>query len=126
MLLWHTHTQAEDILELLLTNGMQYDMACAMDYTYFRMYDMWVTRDLNVMNGGHHSDTQPPKALPAAVSPPVYVSMLVIQGDVPSAWYPYIQESVSRSRVRQGLPFRVYSCWNGAVVLPGEVLVKVP
>lgn len=52
--------------------------------------------------------------------------LLVIQGDVPSAWYPYMQESVSRSRVRQGLPFRVYSCWNGAVVLPGEVLVKVP
>lgn len=66
----HTHTQAEDILELLLTNGMQYDMACAMDYTYFRMYDMWVTRDLNVMHGGHHSDTQPSKALLAVVSPP--------------------------------------------------------
>jgi len=36
----------QDIIKLIMTNEMQYDMACGLDF-YFGFYDVWVSRDLN-------------------------------------------------------------------------------
>ena len=40
--------QAESMANLLLTNGMDYDVACAMDFEHLKLHDLWVARDLNV------------------------------------------------------------------------------
>ncbi|PJF17491.1 hypothetical protein PSACC_02694 [Paramicrosporidium saccamoebae] len=37
--------KSTDLLELLITNRGEYDIACALDF-YVRFYDSWVTRDL--------------------------------------------------------------------------------
>jgi hypothetical protein len=36
----------QDIIKLIMTNEMQYDMACGLDI-YYGFYDVWVSRDLN-------------------------------------------------------------------------------
>jgi hypothetical protein len=35
--------QAPDILRLLVTNHMNYDIACAMDFNRVTLYDTWVS-----------------------------------------------------------------------------------
>ncbi|KAJ6544467.1 cryptococcal mannosyltransferase 1-domain-containing protein [Mycena capillaripes] len=37
--------EAESIVELLNTNGGEYDMACSLDFQQWGLYDIWVTRD---------------------------------------------------------------------------------
>ncbi|KAK7042045.1 cryptococcal mannosyltransferase 1-domain-containing protein [Favolaschia claudopus] len=37
--------EAEAMVELLNTNGGQYDMACGLDLSYWGLYDQWVIRD---------------------------------------------------------------------------------
>ncbi|OQS02270.1 capsular associated protein [Thraustotheca clavata] len=39
--------KAEDILRLLLTSDMQYDVVCSMDFNRITLYDTWVARDVN-------------------------------------------------------------------------------
>jgi hypothetical protein len=48
-----------------------------------------------------------------------------MNGRIVSAFYPYFSEEVSRERIRQGQPVRVFSCWNGLIVIKAEVFVKV-
>lgn len=45
-----------DALRLLLTRDGDYDMACGMDFDLVKLYDVWVTRDLN---GNHLSGFYP-------------------------------------------------------------------
>ena len=40
-----------------------------------------------------------------------------LSGATLSEWYPFVREATSQALLREGLPFRVYSCWNGAVAL---------
>jgi hypothetical protein len=41
-----------------------------------------------------------------------------------SDWYPYVREHTAQRLMRQGKPFRVFSCWNGAVVVPASVITQ--
>jgi len=81
---------AEDIVELVATDGGAYDMACGMDFETLKFYDTWVARDLG---GASFSD-----------------------------WYPYVREATAAAAMRAGRPFRVFTCWNGAVTLPAAAL----
>jgi len=54
--------KASDILRLISTRGMNYDIACAMDF-YWSFYDSWVTRDLN---GDHFHEHYPYVSHPAS------------------------------------------------------------
>lgn len=78
--------RAEDVVELVVTEGGEYDLACAMDFGGMKFYDEWVARDL--------------------------------AGQTFSPWFPFVREPLAQARLRAGLPFRVYSCWNGAVAMP--------
>jgi len=82
--------RAADIAELVLTNGGLYDLACAMDFDGFKLYDEWVARDL--------------------------------AGQTLSPWYPFVRDPDAQARLRAGQPFRLYSCWNGAVALPASAI----
>jgi hypothetical protein len=82
---------AEDIIELISTEGGQYDLACGMDFDVLQLYDTWVARDLN--------------------------------GATLSGWFPFVRERTAQAKLIAGQPFRVYSCWNGAVALPAAALV---
>ena len=46
-----------------------------------------------------------------------------MSGNAFSSWYPYIREATAQERLRQGKPFRVFSCWNGAVAVRASFLV---
>ena len=37
----------QDIIKLIDTNKMDYDLACALDFQNFKIYDLWVLRDIN-------------------------------------------------------------------------------
>jgi hypothetical protein len=37
----------KDAIELLHTNKMNYDLACALDFHFINLYDLWVLRDIN-------------------------------------------------------------------------------
>lgn len=39
--------RARDMITLMLTNQMDYDAACAMDFNTVKFYDTWVARDVN-------------------------------------------------------------------------------
>jgi hypothetical protein len=43
----------QDVVKLIMTNNMEYDIACGLDY-YFRFYDKWVSRDLNGIKLKNH------------------------------------------------------------------------
>ena len=45
-----------------------------------------------------------------------------LAGQTLSPWYPFVREPVAQARIRAGLPFRVFSCWNGAVALPATAV----
>lgn len=45
-----------------------------------------------------------------------------LAGQTLSPWYPFVREPVAQGRLRAGLPFRVFSCWNGAVALPATAV----
>ena len=40
--------QISDILQLLLTRNGQFDAVCSMDFDLLKLYDIWVTRDIEV------------------------------------------------------------------------------
>lgn len=111
--------RAEDVLQLMATQGgmrgagaaggaddadaqAAYDMACATDYELLKLYDVWVARDLN---GNRFSDWYP-YAQPGTPSPAA------------ASWQ---RDAAS---VMSGRPFRVYSCWNGAVVVRAQALMQ--
>ena len=110
--------QAEALVQLLLTNDMQYDVACGMDFERLKFYDVWVTRDISVRVVPLVPQTHEPQCSPSAL-------WRLSQGEAFSSWYPFVQDPLSQLAMRYEHPFRVYSCWNGAVVLPGNALVDV-
>lgn len=115
--------QAEQVVELLLTHGMSYDVACAMDFEGTRLHDVWAARDQAVRTV---CACPPPPC--AAVTPPtktLYSVTRALQGEAFDAHYPFVAEPAAQAALRANEPFRVYSCWNGAVVLPGNALVEV-
>lgn len=40
-----------------------------------------------------------------------------------SDWYPYLREGTSQALMRANHPFRVFSCWNGGVVVPAAYVL---
>jgi hypothetical protein len=47
-----------------------------------------------------------------------------LNGATLSGWYPFVRESLAQARLIAGEPFRVYSCWNGAVALPAAAFTQ--
>jgi len=41
-----------------------------------------------------------------------------------SDWYPYLREGTAQALMRQNKPFRVFSCWNGGVVVPAAYILR--
>lgn len=41
-----------------------------------------------------------------------------------SDWYPYLREGTSQALMRSNHPFRVFSCWNGGVVVPAAYILN--
>jgi len=76
-----------DILNLLMTNDQNYDLACGLDF-YESFYDVWVSRG--------------------------------IDGFPLSFYYPYFPNKVAAERVINGENVRVFTCWNGAIVMKAE------
>ncbi|MCJ1338281.1 hypothetical protein MMC09_003567 [Bachmanniomyces sp. S44760] len=97
----------EDILELVYQRKhLEADMTCAMDWTFVghdpTFYDVWVARG---MNGDSFFN------IPA-------------DGNWNSAWNLFWNNPVAQQRQREGQPFQVFSCWNGAVVFTAQPLIK--
>jgi alpha-1,3-mannosyltransferase len=47
-----------------------------------------------------------------------------LNGEKFDGYYPYVRERSAQESLRRNEPFNVYSCWNGAAVLRGDVLLK--
>ncbi|KAK4442977.1 family 69 glycosyltransferase [Podospora aff. communis PSN243] len=110
---------AEDLLELLHQLHVQSaSLVCAMDWAHgsdstspdpypltdpIFFYDVWIARAIN-------GDTFFP------IDPAT--------GSWEHATQLFPSEPVSRARMRAGLPFQVFSCWNGAVAFPAAPLVS--
>lgn len=47
-----------------------------------------------------------------------------MSGATMSGWYPYLRDATAQALLRKGEPFRVFSCWNGAVVVPASIIVE--
>ena len=97
----------EDILELVHQRQYQQaDMTCAMDWTFVgpnpTFYDVWIAR---TMNGDSFFNIPP-------------------DGSWDSAWNLFWNNPTARDRQQSGLPFQVFSCWNGAVVFNPEPLIE--
>jgi alpha-1,3-mannosyltransferase len=98
---------AEDILELVHQRLYQVaDMTCAMDWTYVgndpTFYDVWIARG---MNGDSFFE------IPA-------------DGNWNSAWNLFWNNPTARDRLTSGLPFQVFSCWNGATAFTAKPLLE--
>ena len=108
----------DDLLELIHQHKFQQaDMVCAMDWLYnappeeeeekegkatVTFYDIWVSR---AINGDIFFDIPPETA----------------SWEHSSVLFP--TEPVAQARFKAGLPFQVFSCWNGAVVFKAARLV---
>ncbi|KAK0642994.1 family 69 glycosyltransferase [Cercophora newfieldiana] len=97
----------EDILELVHQRiALNATMTCAMDWTYAgenpTFYDVWVARTL-----AGDSFFEIPS-----------------DGNWNSAWNLFWNDTDTLSRYTQRKPFQVFSCWNGAVAIAAEPIVK--
>ena len=106
----------DDLLELIHQHKFQQaDMVCAMDWLYnappedeeegkatVTFYDIWVSR---AINGDIFFD------IPPETASWEHSSVLFPTEPVAQAWF------------KAGLPFQVFSCWNGAVVFKAAPLV---
>ena len=97
----------EDILELVHQRQYQQaDMTCAMDWTFVgpnpTFYDVWIAR---TMKGDSFFNIPP-------------------DGSWDSAWNLFWNNPTARDRQQSGLPFQVFSCWNGAVVFTPKPLIE--
>ncbi|KAK4218577.1 cryptococcal mannosyltransferase 1-domain-containing protein [Rhypophila decipiens] len=105
---------AEDLLELVHQRILQSaDMVCALDFRYTNetdpsdaatFYDVWVARTLT---GDLFFDIPPSTG-----------------GWEHSAHLFPTEPIATRSRFEAGLPFQVFSCWNGAVAFAARPLVQ--
>lgn len=97
----------EDILEIILQRRLLgADMTCAMDWTFVgpdpTFYDVWVARGIS----GDSFFEIPP------------------DGSWDAAWDLFWNDARSQARLREALPFQVYSCWNGAVAFAAAPLLE--
>ncbi|KAK0614018.1 cryptococcal mannosyltransferase 1-domain-containing protein [Immersiella caudata] len=97
----------EDILELLYQRiALNATVTCAMDWTYVgrdpTFYDVWVARTI----AGDSFFEIPP------------------DGNWDSAWNLFWNEPGTQERYNDRKPFQVFSCWNGAVAIAAEPVVK--
>ncbi|KAH6617382.1 cryptococcal mannosyltransferase 1-domain-containing protein [Chaetomium tenue] len=97
----------DDLLELLHQKHHQHaDMACALDWTGTPnpvFYDVYVAR---AANGDLFFDV-PPDTVSWARAGELF-------------W----NEPVARGRLGRGVPFQVFACWNGAVVVTARPVVE--
>lgn len=47
-----------------------------------------------------------------------------LNGEAFNSFYPFVAEPAAQAALKARRPFRVYSCWNGAVVLPAKAFVQ--
>ncbi|KAJ6250015.1 hypothetical protein M0813_16701 [Anaeramoeba flamelloides] len=98
-----------DLLSLLLT-PVDYDMVCAID-TCFRDWNF----DYNHLSGNEQ--------LKKTLFRDIWVAK-DLSGDSFSTEYPFINSEESQNLLTKGLPFQVYSCWNGIVIFKTEPWLK--
>ncbi|KAK0627643.1 cryptococcal mannosyltransferase 1-domain-containing protein, partial [Immersiella caudata] len=111
---------AEDLLELLHQRRLQSaSLVCAMDWAHTStepnptppypltdpifFYDVWIARSLN-------GD--------------IFFPIAPESGSWANATQLFPTEPIARARMRAGLPFQVFSCWNGAVAFSAAPLVS--
>lgn len=97
----------EDILELLHQRLRQSaHMVCAMDWIFIgrnpTFYDLWIARGIN----GDSFFKVP------------------ADGSWDLSWNLFWNNPEAQQRVLQGLPFQVYSCWNGAVAFTAQPVLE--
>jgi alpha-1,3-mannosyltransferase len=97
----------EDILELIHQRHYQSaDMTCALDWTYVgpdpTFYDVWIARG---MNGDSFFN-------------------IPEDGNWNSAWNLFWNNAKAESRLHAGLPFQVFSCWNGATAFTARPFLE--
>ncbi|KAF7354574.1 hypothetical protein MSAN_01370500 [Mycena sanguinolenta] len=102
--------EAESMVELLETNGGEYDMACGLDFQQWglvasvttfravadydrRLYDIWVIRDC--------------------------------LGRIVSGQWPYFSDETSFAAIIENRPVPVFTCWNGIVSISAEPFLPV-
>ena len=96
---------ADDVLEMIHQRLNQAaDMACAMDWVYLgrdpTFYDVWIARG---MTGETFFNI--PK-----------------DGNWDSAWNLFWNDNAAYRRLQFGLPFQVFSCWNGIATFTAQPL----
>lgn len=105
----------DDILELIHQRVMQEaDMTCAMDWNYvnysgsYRLtfYDVWIARTMSGQSFFH---------IPFGGS--WNESMHLFWGDNDD-------DRLAKARFDRGLPFQVFTCWNGGVVFTAKPVMK--
>ncbi|KZP11779.1 glycosyltransferase family 69 protein [Athelia psychrophila] len=102
---------AADVLEVLYEHKTQgADMACSLDWGSHIVYDRWVLRGMS----GSPSYAQPDLLAYFAEPPPA-------RNPVPQPFPSADREAGERLRALE--PFQVFSCWNGAVVMPAAAFV---
>ncbi|KAF7975444.1 hypothetical protein HWV62_9583 [Athelia sp. TMB] len=111
---------AADILEILYEHDAQHaDMTCALDWGSRVVYDRWVLR---TMSGRIivRRRLGPASPSPSYAQP----DLLTYFGDPPPDPNPVPQPFPADPPARAALdalaPFQVFSCWNGAVVMPAR------
>ncbi|KAJ3451897.1 hypothetical protein M0812_03655 [Anaeramoeba flamelloides] len=100
--------KVQDILKLLLT-PIDYDMVCSMDFSHakFTYDDSHTVRHI-----------YPPSLK--------FYDLWVardLDGDLFQSTYPWIKDPDRVHLLKNGLPFQVYSCWNGMVIFKSEPLL---
>ncbi|KZP27647.1 glycosyltransferase family 69 protein [Athelia psychrophila] len=102
---------AADILEILYEHENQgADMTCSLDWGSHVIYDRWVMRTMDGTPTYAQSDlttyfyADPPESAP-----------------VPQ---PLTSDPLTLGHLTRLEPFQVFSCWNGAVVLPAAAFVS--
>ena len=98
---------SEDILELVHQRHYQKaDMTCGMDWTYVgsdpTFYDVWIARGMN-------GDT---------------FFEIPEDGSWDSAWNIFWNNPTALERVWAGMPFQVFSCWNGAAAFTAKPFLE--
>jgi alpha-1,3-mannosyltransferase len=98
---------ADDVLEIIHQHQHQAaDVTCAMDWEYLgadpTFYDVWVAR-------GMTGDA---------------FFMIPEDGNWNSAWNLFWNDNEARDRLHAGLPFQVFSCWNGITAFVAEPLLE--
>ncbi|KAJ6237126.1 hypothetical protein M0813_26680 [Anaeramoeba flamelloides] len=99
----------KDLVNLYLT-PVDYDMVCGLDFKITN----W---NLNVFHRAKLTDHQEFRFYDVWVARDV-------TGNTFTSKFPYVHETRSKLLLKMGLPFQVYSCWNGIVVFKSDPWLK--